>query len=217
MESFYLLLLQHRSVFLIELETKLVYQILKTTAKLIFRDNMKVLENQSVYKRPIVYPKACLGSVMKRNGFCSPSDVDYLEIMSTSYEGFVMDPEETYDEQFHHQFRVAFEGLELQNLYQFDFTQPAGLGTKVVKTFVSRCLVGEPGITYKYLGLRMFSIPWTRGETGSSKYSVLIGQLNRIISHRSAILLRNLRRNRTGSCDYNLTLINRFARIRLKV
>jgi len=28
------------------------------------------------------------------------------------------------------------------------------------KTFVSRTLVGEPGTTYKYLGLRIFSHPW---------------------------------------------------------
>jgi hypothetical protein len=41
-----------------------------------------------------------------------------------------------------------------------DVTQPLGLGTKLAPTFVRRTLVGENGITYKYLGLRMFAHPW---------------------------------------------------------
>jgi len=44
-----------------------------------------------------------------------------------------------------------------------DVTQPLGLGTKLAPTFVRRTLVGENGITYKYLGLRMFSHPWQPG------------------------------------------------------
>lgn len=102
--------------------------------------------------------------------------------------------------------------MEARGMFLFDLTQPAGLNTKVVRTFVTRCLVGEPGITYvhqrgrkievytyvyiiymyvciykniinlahvsppfpsvwcvcryKYLGLRMFAYPWTKGQVG---------------------------------------------------
>jgi hypothetical protein len=41
-----------------------------------------------------------------------------------------------------------------------DVTQPLGLSTKLAPTYVRRTLAGENGITYKYLGLRMFSHPW---------------------------------------------------------
>ena len=50
---------------------------------------------------------------------------------------------------------------ELEALYSYDIIQPLGLGTALAKTKVTRCLVGEPGATYKYLGLRMFATPWT--------------------------------------------------------
>ena len=50
--------------------------------------------------------------------------------------------------------------LEAHGFYRFDITQPHGLNSRCATTFVTRCLVGEPGITYKYLGLRMFSHPW---------------------------------------------------------
>lgn len=36
--------------------------------------------------------------------------------------------------------------------FNFCFT----LFEQVAKTFVTRCLVGEPGITYKYLGMIVF-------------------------------------------------------------
>ena len=57
-------------------------------------------------------------------------------------------------------FQAAFNGLEKDGAFQYDLTQPAGLGTKIAKTLVTRCLVGDEGITYKYLGLRLLSIPY---------------------------------------------------------
>ena len=44
---------------------------------------------------------------------------------------------------------------------QYDVTQPMGPGTPLAVTKVTRTCVGDPGITYKYLGLRMFAHPWT--------------------------------------------------------
>ncbi|CAM9118562.1 unnamed protein product, partial [Discosporangium mesarthrocarpum] len=36
-------------------------------------------------------------------------------------------------------------------------------GKKLSRTFVTRTLLGNAGITYKYLGLRLFAHPWDRG------------------------------------------------------
>ena len=50
--------------------------------------------------------------------------------------------------------------MEDEGLFRTDVTQPFSLGTKCAKTYVTRCLLGKDGTTYKYLGLRMFVHPW---------------------------------------------------------
>ena len=60
--------------------------------------------------------------------------------------------------------QAAFRTLDQEGLFRTDITQPAGLGGKCVKTMVTRCLLGDPGTTYKYLGLRMFAHPWCEGK-----------------------------------------------------
>jgi hypothetical protein len=105
------------------------------------------------------------------------------------------------------------------NIFQYDMTQPHGLGTKVARTFVTRCLVGEPGITYKYLGIRMFSHPWTEGQPGASAATVTVGRLNDLLVVRSKELLKTMAREQVGATAYNLTLINRcfpLGEVRLK-
>eukprot|EP00606_Chrysophyceae_sp_TOSAG23-5_P000243 GSChrysophyteH2.ASY1.ANO1.29.1 assembled CDS len=114
--------------------------------------------------------------------FVIPADPTYEKVMETCYPGCVLQEPEKFKPKFHTQFRQAMEGLEDESFYQFDLTQPMGLGTKVAKTYVTRCLVGKPGITYKYLGLRMFAYPWTAAASGKKEF---------------------------GACDFNLTLINR--------
>jgi hypothetical protein len=103
-------------------------------------------------------------------------------------------------------------------------TTSTGLGTKLARTFVSRCVVGDAGMTYKYLGLRMFGHPWNAGELGSSASTVAVGTANRAMIGHTTKLLTDRRSNATsrssssskdsgstsyGSCQYNLTLINR--------
>jgi len=46
-------------------------------------------------------------------------------------------------------------------VFQYDVTQPMGPSTPLAVTKVTRTCIGDPGITYKYLGLRMFAHPWT--------------------------------------------------------
>jgi hypothetical protein len=139
----------------------------------------------------------------------TPQDADFQRVLKTSYPGFVADAPSEYPTEFHRQFCNALKGLDRNGVYQFDITQPAGLGTKTAKTFVTRCLVGDAGITYKYLGLRMFAIPWNEGAVGADAHSVAIGQLNARLVERSKKLLRESGKEETGACEYNLTLINR--------
>ena len=48
--------------------------------------------------------------------------------------------------------------MDAGGLFLFDVVQPGK--KRLTRTSVTRTLVGEPGSTYKYLGLRLFSHPW---------------------------------------------------------
>jgi hypothetical protein len=162
----------------------------------------------SVYKREKKYPP--ISATMKPlKRFMIESDVGFREVLKSSYEGFEVEPKEAFPDIFHNQFRSALDGLVSQRRFKFDITQPAGLGTKLAKTYVTRCVLGDPGITYKYLGLRIFAYPWRRGEIGATPEAVAIGDLNEMLIEHTANLLKKSGKSETGSCRYNLSLINR--------
>ena len=88
------------------------------------------------------------------------------------------------------------------------------------RTFVKRTLVGDPGITYKYLGLRLFAHAWS--GPGAPPLLKAIGDMNQDMI-RMTLKHKNKKRQRSdqggdrsnkniadvqGSCEYNLTLIN---------
>ena len=86
------------------------------------------------------------------------------------------------------------------------------------RTFVKRTLVGNPGITYKYLGLRLFAHAWS--GPGTPPLLKAIGDMNQDMI-RMTLKHNNTKRRRfeqtndgqqddsvEGSCEYNLTLIN---------
>ena len=119
----------------------------------------------------------------------------------------------------HGEAKEALETLGNKNFYVYDFTQPLGLNTPIARTFVTRTCVGEPGMTYKYLGLRMFAIPWS----GLKVYNKLkcydeetvnalqtIRSLNYVLNLRGQYLIQNDKNGGIGgsSTNYNLTLIN---------
>jgi len=137
--------------------------------------------------------------------------------LETSYEGFVVDEdllsrgggggdnEDLLDEK-----KVAKalrSRRQLRDCFRVDVTQPFGLGTKCAKTYVTRCLVGEAGTTYKYLGLRMFAYPWPTA----------IGRLRDLLEDRTASHLRKLDGKREGRgapptrgrAEYDICLINK--------
>jgi hypothetical protein len=179
-----------------------------------------VTPGSSVYKRQNIFPSAFINLTLStRNNFITPNHPEYPSIVQSSYTGFHIDhPSSFPSPNFSASFQQALKALDSLSYYQFDYTQPGGLGTKIAKTFVSRCLVGIPGITYKYLGLRMFSYPWINGVIGSHDVTTAIGDLNQQLIQRSKELNEE-RVNSTdeqdgtkkeyGSAQFNLTLINR--------
>lgn len=163
---------------------------------------------ESVYKRETEYPPSIPDSVGPWDRFVTPQDPSFQSIMNECFKGFVVSNQTQFSPDFHELFTAALEGLDAEGCYQYDITQPAGLGTKTAKTFVTRCLVGDPGTTYKYLGLRMFSIPWDENES-PSKYAVAVGRFNKEMIAHSTELLKSSNKPKVGACNYNLTLINR--------
>ena len=83
--------------------------------------------------------------------FLDPSDADFTTLLKTSYSGFVHESKPRLD---HQHFLDGLRTMESRHLFQYDVVQAMGLGTRCSRTFVTRTLVGEKGITYKYLGLR---------------------------------------------------------------
>ena len=67
-----------------------------------------------------------------------------------------IDQPEVFDAVFHENMQKILTTLT----YDFDYVQPLGLNTPLAQTMVKRVLVGQEGTTYKYLGIRMFSIPF---------------------------------------------------------
>ena len=100
-------------------------------------------------------------------GFVTPVDAEYDAVLRTSYEGFASDALAALPRDVRDGFDRAFAGLEAGGVFQYDVTQPMGPRTRCARTFVTRCLVGEPGITYKYLGTRMFAHPWCGDHVAS--------------------------------------------------
>ena len=116
------------------------------------------------------------GSLLRNE---SPYKDLFEEAIRGPYEGFVVDDADTLssspvtdNEEFsiqEHIVQSSLENMKRGGMFRTDVTQPFGLGTKCAKTYVTRCLVGNPGTTYKYLGLRMFAHPWTSTSNSQVK------------------------------------------------
>jgi alpha-ketoglutarate-dependent dioxygenase FTO len=130
--------------------------------------------------------------------FLTPSHAKFQEVVDRSYVGFVHEPAAALD--FHDDARQCLQQLEDRGYYQYDVVQAGGKGLS--RTFVRRTLVGNPGITYKYLRLRLFAHSWDEEEECLAG----IKRLNESMRARTRAQQGAL--GIEGSCDYNLTLIN---------
>ena len=99
----------------------------------------------SVYKRVPVLPALSPFPDMKIDRFLNPKDKLFQKVLETCYDGFVLDKPEAHSDDFHTTFESAFLDMEKSGLFQFDLTQPAGLGTKVIfiKTWIIFLLLKE--------------------------------------------------------------------------
>jgi len=168
------------------------------------------IERLSVYKRECVLPKPVpKGINVPNKRMMLPADQGYDLVMKECYDGFIAQPPNAFENNFHSDFYEVLSEMEKKDYFQFDLTQPAGLGTKVAKTFVTRCLVGDPGTTYKYLGVRMFAHSWLAGDVGVCNGVSKIKSLNERLIAKTEKLLKESGKVHYGSCQYNLTLINR--------
>jgi hypothetical protein len=159
-------------------------------------------EDNSVPSR---IPSEWLGRLPK-NRLLREDDELYDEVMKRSYTNFVIEPKgvatDEKSEQFHTDFQRALK--DIGNYYDYDLVQPLGLNTPLASTKVKRCLIGVPGTTYKYLGLRMFALPFS-DDKGPFR---LLKRCNEEMKQRTQKLLLS-RRTHHGGADYDILLINK--------
>jgi alpha-ketoglutarate-dependent dioxygenase FTO len=154
----------------------------------------------------------------------TPYEEAFQAALETSYEGFAVDlPSDQKQKDIfpHKAIEHALETLEMYGFFRTDVTQPFGLGTQCAKTYVTRCLLGEKGTTYRYLGLRMFAYPWDDGKLKSSEELQAavrtIRRLNGNLKERTEHHLHVLDQKRTsrgaeptrGRASFDIALINR--------
>ena len=168
--------------------------------------------------RDDVKPTPFLGDAAGRRWLAPEHEPSFSEVLATSYTGFVHEPKCKLPSAFHDLFERCFARLDAQGYFQYDTVLPAGFAAQ---TYVKRTLVGDPGITYKYLGLRLFAHPWSGEGQGAGGVMADMGRLNEALVRRSSKLLAArtapalAARNsggeveQPGSCRFNLTLVNR--------
>lgn len=162
----------------------------------------------------------------------TPSDGEIFDkCLRRCYRGLSWEHPDSLPSSLHRSFTTAFDDLNEAGLFLYDVIQPGG--QRLSLTMVTRTLIGEPGSTYRYLGLRLFSHPWcdvdedgnrmVASKPGSSLVrlgyrSDCVSALMRIGSVNEALIDRTDARLQreiaphvglVGSARFNLTLINR--------
>ena len=149
-----------------------------------------------------------------------PGHTEYEACLRRCYRGFVHEPA-PLPAALQQRVQAALAHLSAEGYFHHDVVLGSTKGgTAPVPTIVRRILVGEPGITYKYLGLRIFAHPWRPGGDvgggggdeggggGCLEGAAVVGELNAHLQKETARLLAAQQQQQTGSCTFNLTLIN---------
>lgn len=88
-----------------------------------------------------------------RRPWLSPGDPLFEAALERSYRGMRRLPCDELPRALHSGFRGCFEGLHDAGLFLYDTVQAGG--KRLSRTFVTRTLVGDPGITYKVRYVRI--------------------------------------------------------------
>jgi len=172
---------------------------------------------------PLAFPRDVKDLLLPKSGFLrneGDSKNSFQMALRTSYEGFAYDNANEERIFAHEEIKKSLLAMDSAGMFRTDVTQPFGLGTKCAKTYVTRCLLGEEGTTYKYLGLRMFSHPWNGGGVPSQllqKSIYTISQLNAKLVERTKAHLQDLAEKRLergrpapqGRALFDVALINK--------
>ncbi|KAI1890133.1 hypothetical protein AGOR_G00170510 [Albula goreensis] len=94
--------------------------------------------------------------------FLSPSDPGFQQLWESSYSGLTLRPASSLPADLHERVQSALHSLQRRGCLLRDLVRIRG---RDVFTAVSRTLLGKPGHTYRYLGTRLFALPW-HNETG---------------------------------------------------
>ena len=166
----------------------------------------------------------------------TPSDgAAFDRCLRKCYRGLSWEDPGSLPNSLHRAFTTAFDDLNDAGLFLYDVIQPGG--QRLSLTMVTRTLIGEPGSTYRYLGLRLFSHPWcdvdedgnritlSKSQAGSTLTRlgyrpgcvpalIRMGSVNEALISRTDARLEQeiapkIPNGLVGSARYNLTLINR--------
>ncbi|KAL7542285.1 hypothetical protein ACHAXR_013212 [Thalassiosira sp. AJA248-18] len=173
----------------------------------------------------------------RQRNFLTPQDdpLSFDDCLKTSFSGFHYDSPDLLPSRLHGEFDSSFGGMEQGGLFLYDTVQPGK--KRLTRTSVTRTLVGDPGSTYKYLGLRLFSHPWVNVDKDGNAMSIesndgstlrklgyskktasalmTMGNINSQLTERSSSMLhKHVSPNvcpvgMVGSAEFNLTLVNK--------
>ncbi|CAM9326203.1 unnamed protein product, partial [Ectocarpus sp. 4 AP-2014] len=122
-----------------------------------------------IKEKPARFVHPHLDAELRRLGrsWLSPGDPLFKPTLDRSYRGVRHEPAGSLPQAVHRGFQQSFDSLHEAGLFLYDTVQAGG--KRLSRTFVTRTLVGDAGITYKYLGLRLFAHPWGLGESDFRK------------------------------------------------
>lgn len=125
----------------------------------------------------------------------------------------------------------ALDELVARGIFKYDVVQPSSIAQQA-KTFVQRCVVGEPGLTYKvcscepsgrlvllclryatlfalqYLNLRVFVYPWSDESDTAMKQLCFLNEQLRVRSEAFIGEHGESAPMLQGSANFNITLLN---------
>ena len=84
---------------------------------------------------------------LQRRPWLSPGDPLFQPALDRSYRGMKHVPRDSLPKAVHSKFRRCFDSLHEAGLFLYDTVQAGG--KRLSRTFVTRTLLGDPGITYK--------------------------------------------------------------------
>lgn len=129
-----------------------------------------------------------------------PGEPHFDECVRQCYHGFVHQPR-GIPRELEASLLNALESLKRAGYFRCDVVQ--GMGSWM-RTFVRRILVGAPGMTYSYLGLRIFAHPWL-AAAGATEEMEVISKTNDVVTAATQRLLDDGRGvGKGGRCDYNV-------------